>query len=235
VEKERSGREAVQVTLLHIVCEGQTEETFVRDVLIPALCPPLIVDYSLIETSPGHKGGGLSYPRVQRHLRNILRESRAPITTTLFDLYRLDTGFPGYTEAAGKPLAQRLAVLNKAFHADMVSFAGCRPERFLPYFQPYEFEALLFSDISRVVGLETNWAAAETPLQAVRDSADSPEHINDGPTTKPAAHLKRHLTLPSYDKVLHGPIAASLIGFARMEQECHYFATWLASLRALSN
>lgn len=222
------------MTLLHIVCEGQTEETFVRDVLIPALYPPLIVDYSLIETSPGHKGGGLSYPRVQKHLWNKLRASRAPIITTLFDLYRLDAGFPGYAEAAGKPLEQRLAVLNEAFHADIVGFANCRPERLLPYFQPYEFEALLFSDISRVVGLETNWAAAGTTLQAVRDSADSPEHINDSPATKPAAHLKRHLTQPSYDKVLHGPIAASLIGFARMEQECHYFSAWLASLRALS-
>lgn len=223
------------MTLLHIVCEGQTEETFVRDVLIPALCPPLIVDYSLIETSPGHKGGGLSYPRVQRHLRNILRDSRAPITTTLFDLYRLDAGFPGYAEAAGKPLAQRLGVLNKAFHADIVGFAGCRPERFLPYFQPYEFEALLFSDVSRLVRLRTGWAAAETTLQAVRDAADSPEHINDSPETKPAAHLQRHLKEPKYGKVLDGPKAVEIIGLAKIENECHYFATWLASLRALSN
>ena len=223
------------MTLLHVVCEGQTEETFVRDVLIPALCPPLIVDYSLIETSPGHKGGGLSYPRVQKHLRNvILRDSRAPITTTLFDLYRLDKGFPGYSEALGKPLEQRLSILNEAFHADIISFAGCPPERFLPYFQPYEFEALLFSDIPILVGLETGWPQVASKLQAVRDGADSPEHINDGPTTKPAAHLERHLTLPKYQKVLHGPIAASLIGLARIEQECHFFSRWLNSLRALS-
>ncbi len=223
------------MTLLHIVCEGQTEETFVRDVLIPALCPPLIVDYSLIETSPGHKGGGLSYPRVQKHLRNMLRDSRAPIITTLFDLYRLDSGFPGYAEAAGKPLEQRLAVLNKAFHADMVGFAGCRPERFLPYFQPYEFEALLFSDVSRLVRLRTGWATAETTLQAVRDTADSPEHINDSPETKPAAHLKRHLKEPKYRKVLDGPKAVEMIGLAKIEQECHCFSAWLDSLRALSN
>lgn len=222
------------MTLLHIVCEGQTEETFVRDVLIPALCPPLIVDYSLIETSPGHKGGGLSYPRVQKHLRNILRDSRGPITTTLFDLYRLDAGFPGYGEASSQPLEQRLGILNKAFHTDIISFAACPPGRFLPYFQPYEFEALLFSDVSTLSTLETGWSQAAPKLQAVRDGADSPEHINDGPTTKPAAHLERHLTLPRYQKVLHGPIAASLIGLARIEQECHFFSSWLDSLRVLS-
>ncbi len=222
------------MTLLHVVCEGQTEETFVRDVLIPALCPPLIVDYSLIETSPGHKGGGLSYPRVQKHLRNILRDSRAPITTTLFDLYRLDAGFPGYAQASGKPLEQRLGILNEALHTDIINFAGCPPGRFLPYFQPYEFEALLFSDIPTLVGLETGWSQAASKLQAVRDRADSPEHINDGPETKPAAHLERLLTLPKYQKVLHGPIAASLIGLARIEQECHFFSSWLNALRAIS-
>ena len=128
------------MTRLHIVCEGQTEETFVREVLIPTLCPPLIVDYSLVETSPGHKGGALSYPRVQRHLRNILRQTSAPFVTTLFDLYRLDSGFPGYAEAVGKPLEQRLRLLNEKFHERVVAVADCRPGQFLPYIQPYEFE-----------------------------------------------------------------------------------------------
>ena len=222
------------MTRLHIVCEGQTEETFVREVLIPALCPPLIVDYSLVETSAGHKGGGLSYPRVERHLRNTLRQTSAPFVTTLFDLYRLDSGFPGHVEAAGKPLEQRLHLLNEKFRESMVAVADCRPDQFLPYIQPYEFEALLFSDVATLVGLETKWASAEPRLQAVRDSAETPEHINDGPTTKPAAHLERHLTQPNYRKTLHGPIAASLIGLAKIEEQCHIFSAWLASLRELA-
>ena len=222
------------MTRLHIVCEGQTEETFVREVLIPALCPPLIVDYSLVETSPGHKGGGLSYPRVERHLRNLLRQTSAPFVTTLFDLYRLDSGFPRYAEAAGKPLEQRLRLLNVGFHESVVAVAGCQPDRFVPYIQPYEFEALLFSDVPALIGLETEWKRAEQKLQAVRDGAETPEHINDGPTTKPAAHLERHLTQPNYSKRLDGPRAASRIGLPKIEQECRYFAAWLASLRELA-
>lgn len=220
--------------LVFVVCEGQTEETFVRDVLAPAFYPQLNLIGQIIETSPGHKGGALSYQRVQRHLRNTLRQTSAPFVTTLFDLYRLDTDFPGHREATGKPLDQRLGLLNAKFRADVVGVAGCQPERFLPYIQPYEFKALLFSDIPTLVGLETKWANAEPKLQAVCDGAETPEHINEGPATKPAAHLERHLTQPSYRKTLHGPIAASLIGLAKIEQQCHYFSAWLDSLRALA-
>lgn len=222
------------MTRLHIVCEGQTEETFVREVLIPNLCPPLIVDYSMVETSPGRRGGGLSYQRVQRHLRNILRQPSAPFVTTLLDLYRLDTDFPGHHEGLGKPLEQRLNLLNTKFHGDVVDVAGCRPNRFLPYIQPYEFEALLFSDVPTLTALEVGWSGAAGKLQAIRESAETPEHINNGPTTKPAARLAQNLTLPNYSKTLHGPIAVSLIGLPRIEQECRYFAGWLASLRALA-
>ena len=50
-----------------IVCEGQTEETFVRDVLAPAFYDlGLSLIPEMVETSPGHKGGALKYERVKR-------------------------------------------------------------------------------------------------------------------------------------------------------------------------
>lgn len=220
--------------LVFVVCEGQTEETFVRDVLAPAFYPQLNLIGQIIQTSPVKKGGGLSYERVLRHLRNTLRQSNAPFVTTLFDLYQLDTDFPGHREATGKPLEQRLGLLNTGLHGAVVVASGCRPDRFLPYIQPYEFEALLFSDVAVLTGLNGTWVGAAAKLQAVRDSAESPEHINDGPTTKPAAQLTQFLTQPNYSKRLDGPRAASLIGLQKIEQECRYFAGWLASLRALA-
>ncbi len=54
------------MTRVCVVCEGQTEETFVRDVLAPALGEGgLWVFPEMIETSSGHKGGGLVYERVK--------------------------------------------------------------------------------------------------------------------------------------------------------------------------
>lgn len=124
-----------------VVCEGQTEETFVRDVLAPALIDLGVhLNPETIETSPGHKGGALRYDRVKRHLRNTLRQRNAPTVTTLFDLYRLDSGFPGHDSSKAQvDLGMRLSVLTSALHADIVAEAGCRAERFIPYIQPYEF------------------------------------------------------------------------------------------------
>lgn len=219
-----------------VVCEGQTEETFVRDVLAPSLYElQLNLIPEMIGTSPGHRGGALSYERVKRHLRNTLRQSRAPIVTTLLDLYQLDNHFPGHAASLEQAdLAQRLAVLNQALHRDVVAEAGCDPVRFIPYIQPHEFEALLFSDVSAVTALEPGWQRAAPALTAARAAAASPEHINDRPDTKPAAHLERELTNPRYRKRLHGPQAAQRIGLARIEAECAFFADWLRKLRALS-
>lgn len=219
-----------------VVCEGQTEETFVRDVLAPAFVPlNLFLSGETIETSTSHKGGALSYPRVQRHVRNLLRQRNQPIVTTLFDLYRLDPGFPGYRQAQSQTsLEQRLATLAEAFHQDIVAHTGCRPERFIPYIQPHEFEALLFSDVDTLVKLETEWARVGSRLAKVRSAAASPEHINDHPDTKPAKHLERELKNPSFRKKRHGPIAAAKIGLPRIEAECRFFAGWLGQLRGLA-
>lgn len=219
-----------------VVCEGQTEETFVRDVLAPSLYElGLNLIPELVGTSPGHRGGALSYERVRRHLRNTLRQRSAPIVTTLFDLYRLDSNFPGHAESLGQAdLPRRLAVLNQALHQEVVASAECDPARFIPYIQPYEFEALLFSDVAALTQLEAGWQPAAAALTAARAAAESPEHINDRPETKPAARLEQELCNPSYRKRLHGPRAAQRIGLARIEAECAFFANWLDRLRALS-
>ena len=219
-----------------IVCEGQTEETFVRDVLAPAFYHlDLNLIPEMVETSPGHKGGALKYDRVKRHLRNTLRQSSAPVVTTLFDLYRLDSDFPSFAASQAQPdLSRRLNVLKQALHADVVAEADCQPERFIPYIQPYEFEALLFSDVPTLTRIEPGWQSATAALAAARPVAESPEHINDRPETKPAAHLERELNNPSYRKRRHGPIAAQKIGLAKIEAECAFFAAWLAQIRELA-
>ena len=71
-------------------------------------------------------------------------------------------------------------------------------------------------------------------LLEIPNAAASPEHINDRPETKPAAHLERELSNPSYRKRRHGPVAAQKIGLAKMEAECAFFAAWLQRIRELA-
>jgi Domain of unknown function (DUF4276) len=219
-----------------VVCEGQTEEEFVLNVLAPAFYPLGInLIPEMIHTSPGNKGGGLSYERVKRHLRNTLRQSSAPTVTTLFDLYQLDADFPGFSESIKQPsLEGRLNTLNLALHTHIVQEAACAPERFIPFIQPYEFEALLFSDVPTLLTIEQDWHQAGAALIAARNAAVSPEHINDHPETKPAAHLERALKNPQYRKRRHGPIAAQKIGLNKIEAECAFFSGWMTQLRNLA-
>ena len=144
-----------------VVCEGDTEEEFVRDVLAPGFYGVgLYLEPQMVETSPGYRGGALNYDRVKPHLRNTLRQKSAPVVTTLFDLYKLDKRFPGFEQSRALPdLGQRLDVLRRELHADVVAAAGCQPGRFIPYIQPYEFEALLFSDVPALTRVEPGWLA----------------------------------------------------------------------------
>ena len=216
-----------------IVGEGQTEETFVRDVLLPVFVPDdILLEARLIPTGPGGRGGALTFPRVLRYLRNTLRQRSDTYVTTLLDLYAVRSDFPGLAEsrALADPL-QRARLLEERFGHAISAEAGVRPERFVPNIQPYEFESLLFSDVEKLTQLETGWETFREVLQAARDSAPSPEHINDGPQTHPSARLE--ILHPSFRKTLHGPLAAEHIGLAAIEQACAHFAAWLGRLRAL--
>jgi len=222
------------VTEVIVVGEGQTEETFVRDVLAPALAgESVFLEPRLVPTSPARRGGALSYPRVLKYLRNTLRQRRDTYVTTFFDLYRLDDDFPGFSESATlhDPLA-RAALIETRLSKAVVLEANCREERFFAHVQPYEFEALLFADVGRLVDIEPDWKPFAAQLSTVRARAESPEHINDGPDTHPSERL-RQILRPGYQKTLHGPLAALYIGLPRIGEECRHFAQWLGKLRSL--
>ena len=116
----------------------------------------VFVEARLIPTSAKGKGGALSGQRVLRFLRNTLRQRRDTHVTTFFDLYGLPPDFPGPAGSPPDPL-DRAAAIEASLHEDVVRLARCRPDRFLPHIQPYEFEALLFSDTSHFAREQPEW------------------------------------------------------------------------------
>lgn len=217
-----------------VVGEGLTEETFVRDVLAPELAAlDISLQPRLIQTSPGAKGGALSAARVLRFLRNTLRERGDTYVTTFFDLYGLRTDVPGVeiSREERDPL-RRCARIEQALNEAAIAASGCRADRFFSHVQPYEFESLLFSDVSRFGDAHGEWRRYVGALERGRAEADSPEHINDGADTHPAARLKSILK-PRYDKVLYGTGVAALIGLPRIRSECRHFDAWLAKIEKL--
>ena len=215
-----------------VACEGRTEEAFLEKVLYrPLLERSVLIRPRLITTSRGHVGGALTRQRVLRALRAMLRERENVYVTTFFDLYALPSDFPGRVEHVSHPdpLARATAI-EAEFHKTVVQKVRCRPDRFFPHIQPYEFEALLFSDVERIAGIMPEWINFLEPLWKARSGAQSPEHINEGPNTHPSARMK---ALPGYNKVVHGIAIARQTGLDRIRSECRHFGAWLNRIENL--
>lgn len=223
------------MTELVVVCEGQTEEAFIGQVVAPALAERRIfVRPRLLRTSRQARGGGLTKERVLYHLPRILKERDDVYVSTFFDLYGLAPGFPGLNKASATPdPIERAVGIETAFADTVVESAGCRRERFIPHIQPHEFEALLFADVTAFATARSAWDEHVRDLAGVRKRYPTPEHINDGRTTHPSARLGHLLSQPNYNKRADGPDVAAKIGLHRIRAECGHFAHWLSRMESL--
>lgn len=217
---------------VHVICEGQTEETFVKGLLTAHFEALGIYLYPALLGKPGHKGGNVKVDRLLTDIRNRLLGDPRAYCTTFFDFYALPPDFPGKAAAAvHRTVEEKAHAIGSGLVAVFQPQLGENAiRRFIPYVQMYEFEGLLFSDSTAFAkGIDKDHLAAE--FQKIRDDFDSPEAINDSPLTAPS---KRILELISdYEKPLYGTLGALEIGLATIRQECKLFNAWLSSLEGL--
>ena len=219
---------------LHFVVEGQTEERFANTVLREHFAHREIVTAARCVTTRRRRGatyrGGLV---TYQHARNDIRrwaaedQNRDARFTTMFDLYGLPNDFPGHADAAkaADPYA-RVDILETALREDI----GDR--RFIPYVQLHEFEALLFADPQR---LDTQFPDRPSEIQrlvATAEQFDSPELVNDGPTTAPSKRIVAEIPEYKGRKASAGPIVARQIGLPTLQSKCRHFREWLERLVA---
>lgn len=216
--------------LVHV--EGQTEETFVNEVLAPHLYDRGYqnVGARLLGNArlKARRGGIKSWDVVRTEIARHLANDQGCIATTMVDYYALPQNWPGRAAAMNLPFANRGQHVHDNLLADF-DMHSAHADRFEPFVLMHEFEALLFSDCQTFAGA-VGAANLTDALQAIRDGFASPEEINDSPKTAPS---KRVLSLlPGYQKPLFGNVAASDIGLERIRAECPHFAAWLARLEA---
>lgn len=219
---------------VHIICEGQTEETFVKELLIDTFAEKDIYLIPSLIGKPGHKGGRVKFERLLTDVKIRLKGDKSCYCTTFYDFYALPTDFPGRSDAATKTsIADKADAINKGVQAELgKKLDSNEMRRFIPYVQMYEFEALLFSDVKGFAdGIYQPTIA--TKLQSIRDGFDSPENINDDPNTAPSKRVQ-HL-VNDYEKPLYGTLAALKIGLGAMRQECALFDAWLNQLAQLKS
>lgn len=220
-----------------IICEGATEETFVRELLHKAfiLDHNHPIDLSPIPIGTGkHRGGRINYDRLYVRVRNLLQEDRNAYCTTFFDYYGLPSEFPGKEKARElRSIEDKVAAVCDAMREKLTEEKEIgieRIRRFIPYVQMHEFEALLFSDPAKLAHAIYKPGLVEE-FQKIRKAFESPEEINDSETSAPS---KRVISLVNgYEKVTNGIQAAQAIGLAAMRRECALFDAWLKRLEAL--
>lgn len=218
---------------VHIICEGQTEAIFVQELLMLHFSPREIFLNAILI---GNTGGNVTFDRLRQDAKNMLLGDRSSYCTTFFDFYGLPTDFPGKSESAAKvDLSAKAAII----HTELVkrlkdTISDFPAQRFIPYVQMYEFEALLFSDpASFAAGI--NRRELQDKLTGIRTLFETPEHINDDQCTAPSKRVKKLFSLnDKYQKPIMGTLGALEIGLPKMREECPLFDAWLVSLEDLA-
>lgn len=212
------------MTRVHIFCEGQTEDVFVREVLGPHFQRLNIwLNPIIVCTGPQGKGGVSTYGKIKWQVENKCKEDRTAWVTTLLDFYGLPSDFP--MKASTGDSLRRAETVENAFQADIAQ------PNFISNIVVHEFEGLLFSSPATFAEWFDNTDIVER-LTHIRNGFATPEHINDGPTTAPS---KRILAVcDTYDKVAHGSLIALDIGLDTIRRECPRFNAWVRRLEALN-
>ncbi len=217
---------------LHAVVEGQTEETFVNEVLAPEMgARQIFIDAHCVTTGrrlPPERGGIRKYQQLKNDLVFWMKQEKARDVrfTTMVDLYRLPTDFPGYDECKRKvDPHMRAECMEEHLQEDIQN------DRLVPYIQLHEFEALLFSDVSMFEIAFPDRPAEVRALKSIRDDFASPEHIDDQPDQSPSKRILK--VIPEYVKTVSGILIVQRIGLPVLRKQCAHFGRWLDRLEQL--
>ncbi len=224
---------------LLILVEGETEETFVNEVLSPHLYTNGFHSISAKlmgnARNRNRRGGIRGWSTVKDEIVRHLNRDQALYVSIMVDYYALPGGenkpnaWPGRLQASSLSFSKKAQYIEAKLAEDISKSVDTK--RFIPYIMMHEFEGLLFSDCKKFADSVARSDLAKE-FQAIRDAYSSPEEINDSPQTHPSKRIKD--LMPRYEKPLFGNLAAIDIGLSSFRAECPGFRCWLEKLEALS-
>jgi acyl-CoA-binding protein len=221
---------------VNIITEGQTEETFVRDILAPEFgTKEIFLTARSVETSRSksrvYRGGLLDYEKAKKDILRWLKQDKDAIITTMFDLYALPDSFPSKRESVTfTDQYKKVEFLEEQFYNDIQSVFDY-PIKFIPYIQLHEFEGLLFSDIDEIHETMKMHRNKKSDLEQIISEFTNPEFINERSELSPSKRLIK--LYPEYDKITSGSIIAQKIGLTKIRNKCNHFNSWLKKIEGL--
>lgn len=214
---------------LYILCEGQTEERFVNELLAPYLLPlSIFVTPIICETKrtagKKYKGGVSKYSKIKAELEILCKGDPTAFVTTMLDYYKLPSDTPGKGTTG-----DIYKIANEIETAVNANLGGLR--NLFVNVIIHEFEGLLFSDVSAFNGEAKADNKELLELAFIKNSFPTPEHINNSETTAPSKRILK--ILPEYSKTLNGITIAKRIGIDKIAEECKHFRLWLENIKSL--
>jgi hypothetical protein len=211
-----------------ILVEGQTEEKFIKELLVPYFenqsiyIVPIIVSTSRRKSGSKYKGGVVSFWQVKSELLKLLKDSSASMVTTMIDYYGLDNSFPGKGDTnVPSNLYEKIQFLENRFGNEI------KHTKNLPYYQLHEFETLLFSDQDSFASV----LKKTDEIQSIFGHFTNPEEINDNRETAPSKRILK--IYPKYQKVTDGIIISKKIGIEQMRKKCNHFNDWISAMEKI--
>ena len=218
---------------LNVLCEGSTEERFVKKVLSDYLKQyGIIVKPRQLTTSrkKNTHGGVTSYQRAKNDLLLWVKENRnddysIDYYTSMLDYYKLPTDFPGIPPK-GTNAIDKVKYLERCLEENL----GI--PNFIPYIQLHEFEALVFASLDYLIAdYPGKEKAIESLKQELASCNNAPEDVNNHPKTAPSKRLEN--ALGKYNKVKSGAEVTSKVGIDTLVRSCPHFCTWIDKLKEI--
>jgi hypothetical protein len=213
-----------------VLVEGQTEEGFIKRVLSPyfyskeIFLTPIIINTKKVLHGPNYKGGVKSYQKVKNNLLPLFSDTSASIITTMIDYYAIPEDFPGFNEKHLPDCYKHVEYMEENFSNDI------KKERFVPYFQLHEFEALIFASAAILGSVFINETNGINQVNQINSKFTSPEEINKNPESAPSKRLK--YIFPSYQKTFHSSLILSNVNVDELRTKCPHFNAWLTRLES---
>lgn len=215
---------------LYIIVEGETEEEFVKRLLVPYLYGHGLtchIQAILVHVS----GGGHGHSNTEHFLNTIepvLYLRGEPVVTSLLDFFRFPRKQASFAACTALPTAAAQAdCLQQALFTAMQGIRSYR--HFLPYVQLHEFEALLFADAA---GHSLHPPRIAADVAAVIAAHPAPEDINSRPEWAPSKRLEAIYRAHNhtYRKGADAVDIAELIGMDQLRARCPRFGAWVEAL-----
>ncbi|MBB6170061.1 hypothetical protein HNR23_000121 [Nocardiopsis mwathae] len=213
---------------LHILCEGQTEETVVRETIAPYLeARGVYATHSILTTrraagGSAFKGGVSKWSKIQVEIRLLLKDSSLGLVTTFIDYYGAPPDTPGM---ADRPSA---TPHDQVVHVERAMAEAIGDSRFLPHLLLHETETWVLA-CPEALGIVTGDQRIAAAVSALTAEEGGAELVNDGPNTAPSKRLQA--LYPKYRKTADGPDAIYLTGIDAIRERCSHADQWFDAIQ----